>query len=455
MKSAIQIGLLLLIGVAMIGGITFVAHYNSTNRQGTITPAKSNPVPALAFHTTSAQWDPQNPALAAEYEVQQRGHYDFWFEKRQPGAVALQVATKSPACTEVRVGIGSAEAWRAYQAWSQTTAPTWCLATGGRAPDLLSVIGMMNWARALHWRELVTAEGAETVIPAEEASSGPVGGVVRVGWRVNKLGADQLRVDLTTRQSPDAPPALVKLKVAIQGVLPVRVHPTTVDMGELNPMGPPATTTVWCWSATRDQLLLSAQETAADPCFVVLCSPLNGGEQQALARRLASQNVLTQVRSAFRVEITAHPHRSAQEQIDLGPFQREVRLTTDANAAPLQVFINGSVRSEFVVGVPEDKGRINLGNIKSSEGTAKVVLLSTELPGVQLQVDAVHPDFLRVKLEDVQQSMVSGKKRWRLHLEVPPNRLAGPVPANSAVILKTLDESPRRLRIPIQGHAYP
>lgn len=455
MKSAIQTGLLLLIGVAMIGGITFVAHYNSTNRPGAVLPSKSKPAPALAFLTTSAQWDAQNPAHAAEYEVHQRGHHDFWFEKRQPGAMALQVATKSPACTELRVGIGSAEAWRTYQTWSQTAGPSWCLATGGKAPDLLSPVGMVNWARALQWRELATAEGTETLIPAEEASSGPVVGVVRVGWKVGKLGSDHLRIDLTTRQPPDAEPALIKLRVPIQGVLPFRVYPASVDLGELNPNGPPATTTVWCWSATRDHFSLSAQEAASDPCFIVSCSPLNREEQQTLTRMLATQQVQTHVRSAYRVEITAHPHRSAQEQMDLGPFQREVRLTTGANAAPLQVSINGSVRSEFVVGVPEDKGRINLGNIKSSVGTAKVVLLSTEIPGVQLQVDTVHPDFLRVKLEEVRQPMVPGKKRWRLHLEVPPHRLAGPVPANSAIILKTLDDSPRRLRIPILGHAYP
>ena len=46
-----------------------------------------------------------------------------------------------------------------------------------------------------------------------------------------------------------------------------------------------------------------------------------------------------------------------------------------------------------------------------------------------------------------------GPRRWKLTVVAPPNALAGPLPSDSAIYLKTQATPPRRVRIPVTGNA--
>ena len=77
-----------------------------------------------------------------------------------------------------------------------------------------------------------------------------------------------------------------------------------------------------------------------------------------------------------------------------------------------------------------------------------------ERAGLELSLldNEIVPNFLKVKF--VPLPPLGDRKQYRLRVTVPKNSLVGPLPANSAVVLKTNGPNPRRFRIPIKGTTF-
>ena len=67
-----------------------------------------------------------------------------------------------------------------------------------------------------------------------------------------------------------------------------------------------------------------------------------------------------------------------------------------------------------------------------------------------MEIDKV-PEFLKVELSPPTKGAVS--KTWDLKVTVPPDAVSGPMGPESAIYLKTKDQPPRRIRIPVSGTA--
>src|SRR5436305_14994939 len=102
----------------------------------------------------------------------------------------------------------------------------------------------------------------------------------------------------------------------------------------------------------------------------------------------------------------------------------------------------GTVRGAIQVGEPSDHDRIDLRVFPANHGTEKLVVVKSSLPGLALTVDHVKPVELQAKI--VAGPAGFGTRQWKLIVTAPPNVLAGPLPQDSAIYLKTNSTPPRR-----------
>jgi hypothetical protein len=65
---------------------------------------------------------------------------------------------------------------------------------------------------------------------------------------------------------------------------------------------------------------------------------------------------------------------------------------------------------------------------------------------LKLELESKSPAYLQVQLKKGDRPM-----HWDLEVTVPPDQCIGRMPADSAVILKTQSQHPRRIRIPVLG----
>ena len=109
MKSILQFGLLLVLIVAVIFGLTFFSQNTRSPVEKPTGPAaaigKGSDKPPLHFPQKVATWDTSDPEYNAEFEKGERGHYDFWVSNVHPEPVTVAALAKSCVCNQVEVGI--------------------------------------------------------------------------------------------------------------------------------------------------------------------------------------------------------------------------------------------------------------------------------------------------------------------------------------------------------------
>src|SRR5262245_47236948 len=109
MKSILQYGILLIVIIGAVFGLTFLM-------QNTSAPIEKNTVaagdatddvsgPPLTVVEKVAVWDPEDPVYSAEFEKGTQGHYDFWVSNAHKTTVNVALLTASCVCTEVQLGI--------------------------------------------------------------------------------------------------------------------------------------------------------------------------------------------------------------------------------------------------------------------------------------------------------------------------------------------------------------
>ena len=75
------------------------------------------------------------------------------------------------------------------------------------------------------------------------------------------------------------------------------------------------------------------------------------------------------------------------------------------------------------------------------------------LDGLGSRLELLHADIRNTSAVEKAAKGANGKKQWTLQVTVPPDRADGRMPADSNVVLTTNETPPRRIRIPVRGHA--
>jgi hypothetical protein len=244
--------------------------------------------------------------------------------------------------------------------------------------------------------------------------------------------------------------------------LPVMITPVLatsrdqLPFGDINP-GDTREQSFVVWSATRDNVPAKAELATKDPdtdACIRVAEPrrLTGDELKKLPDELAAIPEIksrTRPKCAYAVTVTVFESRDGK-QLELGPLARRLVVNRGSDSEAT-VLLTGTVRGAIQVGEPADHDRIDLRVFPATRGTQKLVVVKSSIPGLALTVDHVKP-------ADLQAAIVAGPpgfgtRQWKLTVTAPPDKLAGPLPMDSAIYLKTNSTPPRRVRIPVMGNA--
>jgi hypothetical protein len=113
------------------------------------------------------------------------------------------------------------------------------------------------------------------------------------------------------------------------------------------------------------------------------------------------------------------------------------------------VTVRGQVHGEVTVGLITDRDQVNLGIYPKTRGTTKEVPVDTLKPGLKLKLLDRNPPFLDVHLKETRSSLEG--THYKMTVTVPKNQSY--LPEDSAIILETVDNPPRKVRIPVAGIA--
>jgi len=457
-KFANQLFVPVVLFVLIVGGLAWLVQYVPSWRKKPA--ARVSAEKQLVFPETRALWDPGDPEYAMEFERGQPGHYDFPFQSAAAMTVELGLSSTSCDCSKVDVAILSDSEWATWQELQKKRCPA------ERPADAAT--------DSFPWNTMSRSEKAGIGVPANAR------GLVRVSWTTRKSEGQHLRlaVDLWTQpegQARERRP--VRLETGSVVVGPALFTNPSLGVGSLGPGGS-AHREVVVWSATRSRLKFEVLNK--NPLIVWKAVPLDADEcrllQQALRgsgkkgdksrqgadddsaqaaadSRFAIPEGLhydTRVRSAFRVTVTVYEQRDGK-QLDQGPFQEMLSLRLDDQILTGTPAVFGSVRGEVDIPAVGDQGKINLGSFKSKAGTKRSVLLWTDR-STGLSV-VKHPDGVKIKLAENPKDSTPQKKSWELKIEIPAGSQVGPLPDDSAVILRTQSATPRQIRIPLLGTA--
>ena len=226
----------------------------------------------------------------------------------------------------------------------------------------------------------------------------------------------------------------------------LRVENAVIDLDELAP-GTQRTAGFPIFLPTRASLHLEAKEKTGDPCCRCSIQPLSADEIEYFQRQKKEGPM--PMLGGYHVKVTVS-ERAGDKQMDLGPFQREILVSSDEIAETGTLVVKGVVMGEVRI-LGEHKHRIDF-SVFDSRNEAKVQLkLEADRPAIQLQAESHSPEYLQVDLKDTGVSP-SGGKQWDLTVAVPPGKAYGRLPADSVVVLTTQESPPRRFRIPVVGH---
>jgi len=414
MKWLTQIALPIAIVIAGIAGATFVSHYLGR---------PPDPVaPGPAQHAASAfalqprpgtSWLPPTDGEPMDFELHRPGQHDFWFQQPHPQPVEVGLSAKGCGCSEVAIAVLTA---------AEAALP----------------VEQVDLTPAGRWQQLKVAETPSLTLPA--ATAAPVIGVLRLSWQGRQLGPEALAFRLWTRHGNE-PPASERFRHPVNFVPALQVFPTEAALPDVAAAGQAAAVEFWCWSRTRAAIPLQLKLQGGERGFACSSREATVAERAALPREIEASTV----RGLQRVTVTL----TDAAALDLGPFERRLVLTAEPAVEPAYAIVEGIVRGPVAVGAPRDRDRVDLGAFAARKGTQRLIPLEAEQAGLTLQVLAVTPAFLDVKLEAL--PAAAGRPRWQLAVAVPAGAAAGRLPPNSGVLLRLPDQ--RRLRIPVTGQA--
>jgi hypothetical protein len=453
-----QVGLGLLVLVAVVFGIAFISQYQGASTPKNTPPQDKTPPGStvrLKFLQTVVKW---NPPSMAEFEHNTDAYYDFWFENPNNESVEMGIGSKSCTCMAASICVLSAQNAERYHGWTFSRAASECgVGFGGVLPFASQCCADLEASPDLYgmdikWRPLAISETEPgTVVQPGQA------GLVRIEARKAKMGAKPLRAPVWTQlPGPGHQRDLTLLEVPMTWVIPIRFlpDPALLDVGDLGPKDE-KTVEGYFFSSTRKFFpIYKIEERNRNPHVSFTWTPMTDAEREEMSR-----STQTRVLCGYKLRVTVRERLGAKGQMDLGPFMLIGEVTTDADVGLGQFQIDGTIKGEINVGAAEDGGKILLGNFKADKGKSKTVLLTTNRPGMSLEYAHTEPtglDFLKVpSLKPVPTPGVKEVTQWELQVTVPP----GPprrIPHDGAVLVRITSPGspPRFIRIPVIGTAY-
>ena len=455
MRSILQYGLLVVLIAAIVFGLTFFRQSTSSPIEKPVVSAGPGEVsgPPLRIRLDRARWDPDEPNYAAEFEQGSGGQDDFWVSNEHDAPVTVALIKKSCVCNEVDVAIvppAEIEAWRDRL---QKLSPL-------RAA--LALIGAPDWTGAtavrelsgLHWTALTprdrdaTAPGVK--VPAADPARGPQWAIIRMKWDGREAKGQSLTADVQHRIGSVAESTQFSVPVLV--VPPVIISSPVVMVGDLQ-FNDRREQTLYAWSSTRDQFQLKIEERSPHPCIEI--GPprlLSAAERVEAVKSLRAAGLIgpTKWRAAYAIPIVVYERKDGA-QLDLGPLSRRVQILNDVSKDAAAIMIQGMVRGAIEIGEDADRDRVNLGSFRADRPHEKVIEVRAKDPNLQVRFKSATPEYLQVKLTET--SAGSAYRRWKLQVEIEADRVSGFLPPNSAILLETVADPPRLIRIPVVGNA--
>jgi hypothetical protein len=472
-RSVIQTVLPILILVGLVAGTTFI--YTMTNRDTATTEVTPTNVARVKLSFPETSFD-----TPKDYLLHSTGHLDFWFANPQPTPVEIGLTYTNCDCTGVQLGLLSPEGmtdaaeWPQFQSWVAGTQTSVVGLMAGGLPQALARAAEaeldthQRLGEKLRWQELVMLK------PPRPAQTGTVpagaAGVLRLHFEAKKefRQTDHMKADLWTRtagtqETITQGPQLV---VSLRFVRPIQFEPENIvyGVGPVEGDQPSRPTAKFvCYSTTLSQFRLKAKPDS--PCLEVTCQPLSPEQRAYLEETLRGRKLDAPVTSGYVLEVTAHGRRGGAE-LDLGPFSRHIQLTSEdllggADNFP-EVGITGVVHGDVTVTAPAPEAGqqtndfIVLGTFRADRGKSITATVQAQSSGVELDTSYVRlePADLEGTVEArlvPQKTNSSDRPAWDLQVKIPANRLHGPLPKHTAILLKLKGNSPRALRVPIAG----
>jgi hypothetical protein len=442
MKSIFQWGAA---AVVLFGGVflvTFLTQYSRTKDVTTDTPAPTaGPVAPLKPNEKTAVWDSSDTQYVQEFDKGVTAHYDFLVSNSNDKPVTVILESKfSCTCTNLDVQVGLIAA--AMRAKLNAAKP---VPSGAQVEPYVAGV---RWKSIVYERD---QKPIEETIPAAD-TNGPQWAAIRMSWETKEIKATTLKAQIHARLGSTAA-EFINFDVPIAIVPLFQAAPPDLQFGDLNP-GEKREKTFHLWSATKDYFNADVHAATADPCIEVgEPRPLTADELKKLPDELLAAGLITsktRPKSGYVVSVTVYESRG-DNQLELGPLARRL-LINRTSEGEATVMMTGTVRGSIHVGEPVDNERIDLRTFPAIHGTEKMVNVKSAEPGLALTVDHVKPAELQITLRPPATAGL-GTRIWKLIVTAPPNALAGPLPADSAIYLKTNTTPPRRIRIPLHGNA--
>jgi hypothetical protein len=409
-------------------------------------------------------------------EVNKAFFHDFWFENRnEDKEVKLGLLPKSP--NELRVPraelfvipqsqVPQVSGYTATQ-WFETRFAVAAPMPAGTPADLAIPLGRLGRFAALATTQVktdpalgdklegqaLTLEDARTVPPRSI-------GWVRLHWTTDKIGPQPLEAILWTdhRQS--------EVKTVLQGQVlvlpPLLIPPEQGNVPPVDVSSLPRFLSLDIASPTRSSLPLTVEverdgrSEKSDPLVLV-------GQVQRLSeaacRGLEPQFKGIHLSCAYRITVKFRDVAEDGTPFELGRYQRYLKLDGGEGVGKQRVLLEGQVQGDVQVGDRQEGGVAQLGAFPAEQGTKREIVLQSDVPGLQLEVDAARTAaFLEARLEKRDEA-ASGHQTWVLTVKVPPSKVHGkfpnaddPVLRDSAVYLKRKG-GPRSIRVPVWGTA--
>src|SRR5262249_27487865 len=132
--------------------------------------------------------------------------------------------------------------------------------------------------------------------------------------------------------------------------------------------------------------------------------------------------------------------------LDWGVFHHDITVTSDLGLMSIAIPVTGNMHGPI-----KSPAQILFETFPARDGKTVTIALAGNAPGISLSVEKRSPDYLGADLKESKE--MDGPSRWELSVRVPPNRLTGALPADSAIVLRVQGSGSRRIRIPVLGKA--
>ncbi len=437
------------LAIVLFAGMVFVIVFAMNHLGGSSAPVhETKQNLELLFATKELPNDPQAPLKTIELEEKSTGFQDYWFCNTNDKPVRIGLNSKNCKCTNVEAYYLPEDVSRRIVADARALVS---------ADELAQAVKPYQDDSEL--KSQATRKALET--PSDYLSVPPGRlGWVRLNYKGEKPGPQLVSAAMWMEERDTGALATLQLKLTFHEIF--QVDPN-LEFGTHNAEDLVAGVIrhVLCFSITRPNLTLEARASrsrgseASDPLVVGKVEPLTEAERQRLQDRMSGLTV----KCAYKIPVTLTAvSRDGTTPFDLGPFHRRLLIWAKEDPGePKSVLLQGRILGLIDVLTEEESGVLNFGSFARSAGKRMKVTLTSDTPGVQLQVDNTRmPEFLKASL-----SPVEGRRSWILNLEVLPNRASGifprpdPTYEDSAVYLKATvpGQPPRSLRLGVSGTA--